>query len=135
MKSELSPSGTLKVAPTEVSVTSSVITVVLLAAVGPREGARDERRDARPLFGASADDGSKAPFASAPTAAREGCTDGARDVRREGGRDPLRGEVEGPRDGARLALRGDVSGPREGARDVRRPPAVGIVGIGGRSAI
>jgi hypothetical protein len=80
---------------------------------GARDGARDERRDVRPWLGASADDGSRAPFASTAL----GWTDGAREVRREGGREALRGEVNGPRDGARPALRGEVNGPREGARE------------------
>jgi hypothetical protein len=106
---------------TDVMVVSSVISSVTTVtstgfegAAGPREAARDERRDVRPWLGASADEGSKAPLVASTA---PGWTEGAREVRRDGGREAFRGEVIGPREGARPALRGEVNGPKEGARD------------------
>jgi hypothetical protein len=116
---------------------------------GPSDRAREERREAVRPFSATA--GARlvlGPMLGARLPAREagrdegaaslGCTDGAREVRRDGA---LRGEVIGSWDGARR-FRGDDSGskdgarrlrgedgPREGARDVARP----VVWIGGRS--
>ena len=86
------------------------------SAVGPRDGARDERLEVRPLV---ADDGAR--FGTGPR-------DGARLPAREAGFDeaPL-GCADGPREVRRPApLRGDRDGPRDTARPV--------VGIGGRSA-
>ena len=83
---------------------------------GPKDGARDERRDVRPL---AAEEGARVG-----TGPREGARLPARDAGLE---DAPFGCADGPREARRGAvLRGLIDGPRETARPV--------VGMGGRSA-
>jgi hypothetical protein len=99
-------------------------------ALGPSDGAREERREARPFTG---EEGAR--FGTGP---RDGARDERREVRplaaEEGARFGTR-----PREGARLPAR--EAGRDDGARDERRAAVLrglmdlrGLVGIGGRSA-
>jgi hypothetical protein len=170
VNNELSPSGAAKVRPGEPlpmgpldeTVISSSTTISSWRyvcatggseeSVGPKDLAREERLEAVRPFSAAV--GAKlvlGPTLGARLPARDagrdeeaaifGWTDGAREARRDGGREALRGEVIGSWDGARR-LRGELKGsregacrlrgeegPKEGARDVARP----VVGIGWRS--